>query len=46
MGFGDFAGSTVVHATGGWVAFVGTMLLGPRIGKFSADGKARAIPGH
>ncbi len=45
-GFADFAGSTVVHATGGWVAFVGTILLGPRIGKYAADGKPRAIPGH
>ncbi|MGD2175880.1 MAG: ammonium transporter [Candidatus Brocadiaceae bacterium] len=46
MGFADFAGSTVVHATGGWVAFIGTIVLGPRVGKFSADGKANAIPGH
>ena len=46
MGFGDFAGSTVVHATGGCVALVGTVLLGPRIGKFAANGEARAIPGH
>jgi Amt family ammonium transporter len=46
LGFGDFAGSTVVHATGGWVAFVGTVMLGPRIGKFGPGGRARAIPGH
>ncbi len=46
MGFGDFAGSTVVHATGGWVAFMGTLMLGPRIGKFDKTGVARAIPGH
>jgi Amt family ammonium transporter len=49
MGFGDFAGSTVVHATGGWIAFVGTIVLGPRIGKFISNGagrRARAIPGH
>ncbi len=46
MGFGDFAGSTVVHATGGWMAFIGTVMLGPRIGKFEKDGTARAIPGH
>ncbi len=46
LGFGDFAGSTVVHATGGWAAFIGTILLGPRIGKFMHDGSAKAIPGH
>jgi Amt family ammonium transporter len=46
LGFGDFAGSTVVHATGGWVAFIGTVMLGPRVGKFQKDGTANAIPGH
>lgn len=46
MGFADFAGSTVVHATGGWIALVGALLLGPRIGKYSPDGKAKAIAGH
>jgi len=46
LGFADFAGSTVVHATGGWVSFVGTLMLGPRIGKFGRDGKPRAIAGH
>ncbi len=46
MGFFDFAGSTIVHGTGGWVALVGTMFLGPRIGKYSPDGKARVLPGH
>ncbi len=45
-GFFDFAGSTVVHSTGGWVALVGAILLGPRIGKFNKDGSANAIPGH
>jgi Amt family ammonium transporter len=47
--FFDFAGSTVVHATGGWIAFVGTVLLGPRIGKYLVKGRERkvnAIPGH
>ncbi|WP_035251703.1 ammonium transporter [Desulfocurvus vexinensis] len=46
MGFIDFAGSTVVHSVGGWVALAGAMVLGPRIGKYTADGKANAIPGH
>ena len=46
LGFMDFAGSTVVHATGGWAAFIGAILLGPRIGKYNGDGKARAIAGH
>ncbi len=46
LGFGDFAGSTVVHALGGTAALVGTMMLGPRIGKFNKDGSANAIEGH
>jgi Amt family ammonium transporter len=42
----DFAGSGVVHATGGWVALALAMHLGPRIGKYNEDGSANAIPGH
>lgn len=44
--FLDFAGSTVVHSIGGWAALTGAVLLGPRIGKYTADGKINAIPGH
>ncbi|KAA0257837.1 ammonium transporter [Deferribacter autotrophicus] len=46
LGFIDFAGSTVVHSIGGWAALAGAIVLGPRVGKYSADGKIRAIPGH
>lgn len=46
MGFHDFAGSGVVHALGGFVGLAGAMVLGPRFGKYDANGKPRAIPGH
>ena len=45
-GFHDFAGSSVVHMVGGVAAFWGTKFLGPRLGKYGADGKAKAILGH
>ena len=46
MGFGDFAGSTVVHTVGGCAALIGTSILGPREGKYSVDGKANVLAGH
>lgn len=46
LGFMDFAGDTVVHSVGGWAALAGAIVLGPRLGKYGKDGKAKAIPGH
>ncbi len=46
LNFADFAGSTVVHAVGGFAALVGTIMIKPREGKFNPDGTANAIPGH
>ncbi|MCA8992953.1 MAG: ammonium transporter [Planctomycetaceae bacterium] len=45
-GFQDFAGSIVVHAVGGFAGLAGALALGPRIGRFTADGKSRPIHGH
>lgn len=42
----DFAGSTVVHSVGGWAALAGVIMLGPRIGKYNADGSVNPMPGH
>ncbi|MFQ5771468.1 MAG: ammonium transporter [bacterium] len=46
MGMWDFAGSTVVHSTGGWLALTGAVVLGPRIGKYNSDGSPNLIAGH
>lgn len=45
-GFNDFAGSSAVHALGGFAALAGAIVLGPRLGKYNADGTINAIPGH
>lgn len=45
IGFHDFAGASVIHSVGGWVALVGAAILGPRMGKYK-NGKINAFPGH
>jgi Amt family ammonium transporter len=45
LGFSDFAGSTIVHSVGGWAALMGAILLGPRRGKYGADGRVNPLPG-
>ncbi len=45
-GFVDFAGSGLVHMTGGFAALMGALVIGPRIGKFAEDGSPKAMPGH
>ena len=44
MGFSDFAGSTIVHSTGGWAALAGALVIGPRLGKFRTDGSVKPTP--
>jgi Amt family ammonium transporter len=46
LGFIDFAGSTVVHSVGGWVALAGVIVIGPRIGRFDENGRPLPIHGH
>jgi Amt family ammonium transporter len=45
-GFWDFAGSTVVHSVGGWAGLAGIIAIGPRLGRYKADGTVVAVPGH
>ncbi|WP_442265931.1 ammonium transporter [Tenacibaculum sp. ZS6-P6] len=46
QGFIDFAGSSIVHSVGGWAALIAAILVGPRLGKYTKDGKAITIQGH
>lgn len=46
MGFYDFAGATVVHSVGAWVALAGAIAVGPRLGRYSEDGRAVQLHGH
>lgn len=46
IGFIDFAGSTVVHSIGGWIALAGIIIVGPRLGRFAQNRQPRTIPGH
>ncbi|WP_108880263.1 ammonium transporter [Anderseniella sp. Alg231-50] len=45
IGFSDFAGSTLVHSTGGWAALMGAIILGARAGKYGENGRINPIPG-
>ena len=44
-GFSDFAGSTLVHSTGGWAALMGAIIIGSRVGRYGADGRVNVFPG-
>ena len=44
QGFVDFAGSTIVHSTGGWAALAGVLIIGPRLGKYRSDGTVKPTP--
>lgn len=46
MGFYDFAGSCIVHAVGGFAGLAGAIVLGPRLGRYTAEGKSTPLPGH
>jgi Amt family ammonium transporter len=46
LGFHDFAGSSIVHSVGAWTGLAGAAVIGPRLGKYTKDGKPTAIPGH